>query len=99
MKRPKKMKYIESRQICDKAGYCSDYCVDKWNNCYGVWEKYHNWRMGQLPSENEIIELLNSWNNQEMSKGEQHDCISCGLCDIGRKEIARTISNRLKGIE
>ena len=54
------------------------------------------WHNSKQLTEGEIVEILDNWNKEPMTKVQQHSCRSCGLCEIGRKEIAHLIVEKRK---
>ena len=52
MKKPEKKEYQEEAITPGRKQM-----MDIYNQAYDIWEVYHNWRMSQLPSEQELYDL------------------------------------------
>ena len=91
MERPKRLKFYQRAFDPELSAE-----VDGYNKAYYDWEKYHNWVMAQLPTEEELVTIIQ---NSHMS-----NLLACSLkhihdplhpYDTPQRKLAKAIHERL----
>ena len=90
IKKPEKKKEIKLWEDCTSTGNADDAydhgyergSVDGYNNACDDWEKYHNWRMSQLPKEEEIRNIIAEHLKWNLYRSNLYVCIHTVKWDL-----------------